>query len=134
MHAPLMPAWWLRISDASSGTCPLVVTRTYTVTDAVLMSALHTQTINVDDNTAPAITGTIATTTIEGCVAADATAAVNTVAALEALGVTITDACTPDASLVFMLKPLSGTCPMVVTRTYTVTDACANAATAYPDH
>ena len=46
----------------------------------------------------PAITGTIATTTIEGCVAADAPAAATTVAALEALGVTITDACTPDAS------------------------------------
>ena len=97
------------------------------------MLRLHTQTINVDDNTAPAITGTIATTTMEGCVAADAPAAVTTVAALEALGVTITDACTPDASLTVTLTDASGTCPMVVTRTYTVTEPvqCQHC---YPDH
>ena len=51
-------------------------------------------------NTAPVITGSIAPTTVEGCVAGDATAAVTTVAELEALGLTITDACTVDGSLV----------------------------------
>ena len=43
----------------------------------------------------PLLPDTIAPTTVEGCVAADAPAAATTVAALEALGVTITDACTP---------------------------------------
>ena len=89
------------MTESTSGTCPLVVTRVYTVTDLCLnISAAITQIINVDDNTAPAITGTIATTTVEGCVATDAPAAATTVAALEALGVTITDACTPDAQLI----------------------------------
>src|SRR5690606_26010099 len=118
-------------SDASTGTCPIVVTRTYTVTDACGNATTATQINNVDDNTPPTITGTIAETTVEGCVAADATAPVNTVAALEALGLTISDACTADADLVVTSSDAStGTCPIVVTRTYTVTDACGNATTA----
>ena len=49
------------MTESTSGTCPLVVTRVYTVTDLCLnVSAAITQVINVDDNTAPAITGTIA--------------------------------------------------------------------------
>jgi hypothetical protein len=55
--------------------------------------------INVDDNTAPVITGTIAPVTIEGCTTADAPAALTTVAALEPAGLTITDACTADNAL-----------------------------------
>ena len=46
------------MTESTSGTCPLVVTRVYTVTDLCLnISAAITQVINVDDNTAPAITG-----------------------------------------------------------------------------
>ena len=75
----------------------MVITRTYIITDACGNSASVTQTINVDDNTAPVITGTIAPVTIEGCTTADAPAALTTVAALETAGLTITDACTADA-------------------------------------
>ncbi|MCA1800763.1 MAG: hypothetical protein LC650_05670, partial [Actinobacteria bacterium] len=118
-------------SDASTGTCPIIVTRTYVVTDACLNSTTATQIINVDDTTSPSISGTIATTTVEGCEATDATASVTTVAELEGLGLMINDACTTDMNLMVTSSDAStGTCPIVVTRTYVVTDACLNSTTA----
>ncbi len=116
-------------SDVASGTCPIVVTRTYTVTDACGNSATVTQVINVDDNAAPVVAGSLSQIDIDGCNAASAPAAVTTVAALEALagGITVTDACTPDASLVVTSTDVaSGSCPIVITRTYTVRDICNN--------
>ena len=99
------------------------------ITDACGNSASVNQTINVDDNTAPAITGTMAPVNVEGCTTADAPAPLTTVAELEALGITITDACTPDANLVVTSSQTStGTCPLVITRTYVITDACGNSA------
>jgi hypothetical protein len=116
-------------SQTSTGTCPLVITRTYIITDACGNSASVNQTINVDDNTAPVITGTLAPITIEGCTTADAPAPLTTVAALETAGLTITDACTADASLTVSSSQTStGTCPLVITRTYIITDACGNSA------
>ena len=101
------------------------------ITDACGNSATATQTINVDDNTAPAITGTMTAINIEGCTTADAPAALTTVADLELAGITVTDACTPDANLVVTSSQTStGTCPLVITRTYVITDACGNSATA----
>src|SRR5678810_1479679 len=106
-------------SDVTSGTCPIVITRTYTVTDQCGNSVTVQQTINVDDTQAPVVTGTIPASTVEGCAASDAPPAVTTVSALEALGITITDACTPDANLVVTSSDAtSGTCPIVITRTY----------------
>jgi hypothetical protein len=116
-------------SQTSTGTCPLVITRTYVITDACGNSASVNHTINIDDNTAPVITGTMTPVTVEGCTTADAPAALTTVAALEALGITITDACTADANLVVTSSQTStGTCPLVITRTYVITDACGNSA------
>jgi gliding motility-associated-like protein len=118
-------------ADTSAGTCPIVVTRTYTITDACGNFTTATQTINVQDTTAPVVTGTIAPANAEGCAASAAPAAVTTVAVLEGMGLTIADACTPDATLVVTSTDTSaGTCPIVVTRTYTITDACGNASTA----
>src|SRR5678810_298982 len=118
-------------SQTSSGTCPLVITRTYVITDACGNSATVNQTINVDDNTAPVITGTLAPINVEGCTTADAPPALTSVTAIEALGgITINDACTADANLVVASSQTSsGTCPLVITRTYTITDACGNSAT-----
>ncbi|AUP77204.1 gliding motility-associated C-terminal domain-containing protein [Flavivirga eckloniae] len=118
-------------SDSATGTCPIIVTRTYTITDACDNFVTATQTINVDDTEAPVVSGNIAESTIEGCTAADATAPVSTVAALEALGLTIGDNCTDDANLVVTSSDsATGTCPVIVTRTYTITDECDNETTA----
>src|SRR5205823_14378075 len=65
--------------DAPSGTCPLVITRTYTVTDACNHSSPVVHTININDTTAPLITGTIPVSNIEGCDASAAPAAATTV-------------------------------------------------------
>ncbi|MBK8583409.1 MAG: hypothetical protein IPL86_16790 [Flavobacteriales bacterium] len=43
-------------SDAAAGSCPIVITRTYTVTDACGKFSTYEQTINVNDNTAPVLT------------------------------------------------------------------------------
>ncbi|MDA9358825.1 hypothetical protein N9R23_05375, partial [Saprospiraceae bacterium] len=85
--------------DSKTGTCPEVVTRTYTVTDGG-SSSTDSQTITVEDTTAPVVTGSITASTVEGCGASDAPAE-TTVAGLEGLtgGLMIADACTADGAL-----------------------------------
>src|SRR5687768_14316827 len=121
-------------SDGFTSTCPVVVTRTYLVTDAcgnTSVAIVHT--INVYDTVAPVSTGTITASTVEGCDAGDVPAAQTTVAGLEGLAgdLEIEDACTTDGSLVVSSSDAStSTCPVVVTRTYLVTDACGNTSVA----
>jgi hypothetical protein len=117
-------------TQTNTGACPIVITRIYTITDACGNASTVSQTINVDDSQAPLITSTLAPLNIEGCSLASATAAVTTVAALEAMGVAISDNCTADADLIVTSTETSaGTCPIVITRIYTITDACGNAST-----
>jgi gliding motility-associated-like protein len=117
-------------TQTNTGTCPIVITRIYTITDACGNASTVTQTITVDDTQAPAIAGTLTPLNIEGCSLASATAAVTTVAALEAMGVAISDNCTADANLIVTsTQTNTGTCPIVITRIYTITDACGNAST-----
>ncbi|HAH25891.1 MAG TPA: hypothetical protein DCL77_19390, partial [Prolixibacteraceae bacterium] len=89
------------------------------------------QNVIVDDKTPPVITGTIPSMTVEGCTAEDVIPAVKTVSELEMLGLSISDACTADLSLLVTSSDTSiGTLPVTVTRTYIITDASKNA-TAY---
>ena len=100
------------------------------MTDACINTSVNIiHTINVDDTIAPVVTGSITSTTVEGCSVGDAPAAVTTVAALEALtgNLQITDGCTVDGGLsVSSTQTSTGSCPIVITRTYKVTDACLN--------
>ncbi|MGM5470424.1 HYR-like domain-containing protein, partial [Flavobacteriaceae bacterium LMO-SS05] len=85
--------------------------------------------INSGDNQAPIISGAISPTTIDGCDVSDAPAAQTTVAGLEALlgNLTISDNISADANIsVNSSDSVSGSCPIVITRTYTVKDECLN--------
>ena len=117
-------------TETTAGTCPIVITRTYTIEDECGNTSTVDQTLEVDDTQAPTITGTLNLITDQGCTAADATAPVTTVANLEAMGVTIGDNCTADVNLtVTSTETAAGTCPIVITRTYTVEDECGNTST-----
>ncbi|MEN0048818.1 MAG: hypothetical protein AAF806_17275, partial [Bacteroidota bacterium] len=88
--------------------------------------------ININDTTDPTVTGTTTASTVEGCTTADAPAAATDVAGVEALGtgLDIADACTSDANLTVSHSDANtGTCPIVITRTYTITDECNNSTT-----
>lgn len=121
---------WL--SDANNGgsgcpSSPYIVNRIYRVTDQCGNYTDVTQNIIVTDNTPPIITGTIPASSVIGCTTADAPGAVSTIAALESLGITINDNCTPKTNLLLSSSSTSsGICPLVVTRTYIITDLCGN--------
>jgi len=86
--------------------------------------------INIIDNNSPVVTGTLPEVSLEGCSVESAPAAVTSVAALEALGLAIADTRSTDANLVVASSDVaSGSCPIVVTRSYTITDACGNVTT-----
>ena len=121
-----------------SGTCPITVTRTFTVTDACLNTGTLVQTITIDDSTDPVISGTIVDQTVEACdtagimngnlvgLAYSETSVALTDEQFTAEGGIITEAC--DYTIAY-IDTMSGTCPITVTRTFTVTDACLNTGT-----
>ena len=106
-----------------------IIIRKWSVTDACGNSATGNQIIVISDTTAPVATGSITDTIIAGCSVAAAPAAVTTVADLEALtgDLSISDNCSAfDDLTVSSSDERSGTCPIIITRTYKVTDECSN--------
>ena len=90
--------------------------------------SIQTQNVKVDDITPPEITGAITQTTVEGCVAEVVAPSVNTIAGLELLGLSISDACSANTALIVTSnETYTGLAPIVVSRTYTITDAGHNA-------
>ena len=125
-----------KYQDSKLGTCPTVVTRHWTVTDACGNLASCDQTINVDDTQAPTLTTCAVTRNIEGCNTGAITGPVYSTTSASSSeaefengtnqGVS-SDAC--GITTVTYIDVANGTCPIVVTRTWTITDACGNSST-----
>lgn len=118
-------------TDVVSGSCPVTIIRTYTIKDVCGNSATITHLITVEDTSPPFVIGNLAVTTVLGC-DNDAVPAASTVADLELLpgSISINDICTEKAFLsVSSSDVVSGNCPVTVTRTYTIKDACNNITT-----
>ena len=97
----------------------------FTVTDDSACTASMNITFTISDTINPTLSGTIDTVTMDGCVAADAPDTLNTIAKLLAAGLTISDNCTPtDSLIVNYTEVVTGTCPIEIVRTYSVTDKC----------
>ena len=112
-------------SDTKSGTCPIVVTRTYTFTDAKGLTATCIQIINIDDNSAP--TWVTPAGTLDKLIMFNEVA---DIAAAQALVPFAKDNC--DASLTNIVKTSGGFvtpgCPQTgkYVNTWVVTDNCGN--------
>jgi uncharacterized repeat protein (TIGR01451 family) len=105
--------------DSSSGTCPVVITRTWTATDDVGNSASAVQIITLVDTTAPELVVPADVTLEFG----QSTNPYNTGWA------TAVDNFTPRPQVTYS-DSSSGTCPLIITRTWTATDCCDNSASA----
>ena len=127
----------LSSTQTVAGTCPIVVTRTYYVTDACNNTSVAIiQTINVNDTSPPIISSCPVTLNLGGCSFGaisgpvySPTSAVSSEAEFENgtnMGA-VSDAC--GITSVTYIDVTSGTCPIVVTRKWTVSDACGHSAT-----
>jgi gliding motility-associated-like protein len=107
------------LSDVSNGqTCPEVITRTYRITDDCGNFTDVTQTITINDDTAPLGTAPAAVT-VE-CIGDVPVADI-------ALVTGVSDNCTAAPVVAFVSDASDGnTCAEVITRTYSITDACGN--------
>jgi ribosomal protein S26 len=105
--------------DTQTGTCPIVVTRTFTVLDACNNSASISKIFTIDDTTPPTFVEALPTNITVECNAVPT-----------AVTLTATDVCgTPTVTYVEVRT--NGTCinDYTLTRTWTATDACGNVTT-----
>ncbi|MFN4254833.1 MAG: dockerin type I domain-containing protein [Saprospiraceae bacterium] len=110
-------------SVTTPGACPqeYTIVRTWTATDDCGNTAQHTQTITVEDNTAPMMSGLPAQTVLTINCGTPLPTAPN---------VTATDSCQANITVGLNTVTTPGICPQefTVTRTWTASDACGNSA------
>ncbi|PKP17348.1 MAG: hypothetical protein CVU07_04345, partial [Bacteroidetes bacterium HGW-Bacteroidetes-23] len=114
--------------STQQGQCPgtYVITRTWIATDECGNATPHTQTITVQDTTAPEITTEAASIVVE-CDGAGNSDAVQAWLASNG-GATATDACS-DVTWTNDFNALSNDCSTAITVIFTATDACGNFST-----
>ncbi|MDX1685513.1 MAG: hypothetical protein R3275_09765, partial [Saprospiraceae bacterium] len=109
----------LTYSDATTGVCPEVLTRTWTAVDSCGNIATCQQIITVDDTTAPVITCPVDLTL--QCGPGLDTSTNNTG------WPTVSDSCS--GVTVTFADAVTGFCPEIITRTFTAEDSCGNIST-----
>ncbi|MDD2985877.1 hypothetical protein, partial [Flavobacterium sp.] len=116
------------VDSRTDGNCAgsYSITRTWTATDTCGNASTASQTINVEDTTAPVIADLPAESTISCLSGIINRASINFAQA------TATDECGSDFTLTFVDSRTDGNCAgsYSITRTWTATDACGNTSTA----
>ena len=114
--------------EVDAASCNRTYIVTFNLTDSSNCSVSATDTIRVSDAVLPTISGSLEVVAYNGCTADAAPAAVTTAGELAALGLDLNDNCTPVNELTVTSRDeVSGSCPIVINRYYTVTDLCGNA-------
>lgn len=109
--------------------CDTIIPYIITVSNDVCTTT-DTNYIILADTVAPTITGTLDTIVTEGCFISDAPTAAYSIQDLERMGVQISDNCCRNYELTITHSDVPvGSCPITVTRTYTVQDFCGNRST-----
>lgn len=125
--------------DVQAGSCPIIITRTFVAVDSCQNVTSCTQEIQIDDTTDPLLTCP-SSAVVEGCGTGDLLNAIEvgnleysevirpvTVAELQGTGGDASDNCGIDS--LYYFDAMSGSCPIVVTRTFVVVDSCGNRVT-----
>ena len=111
------------VTESSSGMCPRIIIRTYSIEDSCGNVGQCVQTITIDDPEPPVMTcpGDLNFECIGDVPPAPATYNdfINN-------GGSATDNCGIDASTYAVTESVSGICPMIITRTYSIADSCGN--------
>ncbi|MBO5829461.1 MAG: hypothetical protein J6R59_13565, partial [Paludibacteraceae bacterium] len=119
--------------DKKEDDCGWYKKRTYVVTDACqhdVSPANPVIMVSGRDKEPPTLSGSLEKLAATGCDATAAPKAYTTIAELAAAGLTISDNCSADFTISSKDVEASSNCSIVVTRTYTIADACGNPATA----
>src|SRR5512136_890009 len=113
--------------QTTAGNCPnrFTVTLTWAATNVCGNASSTSQTITVDDQTAPVITGTPAAITVS---------CAGDVPVASIAAVTATDNCPGVVTITVADQTTAGNCPnrFTVTRTWTATDVCGNSSSTTP--
>ena len=106
--------------------CDTTLNILFEVYDSHRCYASGNLTFRIYDDQHPVVEGALRDTTMDGCDSNAVFAPATDVAGLEAMGLEISDNCTADADIVVTTTDnANGTsCPVVIVRTYTVTDQC----------